>query len=258
MSNEPQTVEGRVALVTGGGAGIGRAVALMLARRGADIIVCDINEQTGQGVVAEVEALGRRAFAIPTDSSDEEQVDRLFAEGIRKLGKVDILVNNAGIVTTDPILDLTAETWDRVVAVHLRSTFLASRAFARDASTRDWGRIVNITSRAAYRGRAGIGPYAASKGAILAYSRVLAAETAQWGVTVNNVAPGTTLTPMVERAFPTVEGQAQEARSSGVITAPVRLADADEIAEAVLYFVGPNSSHTTGTTLHVNGGSFMP
>ncbi|BCB83765.1 beta-ketoacyl-ACP reductase [Phytohabitans suffuscus] len=251
-------MDGRVAMVTGGGAGIGRAAALMLAREGADIVVCDLNAGTGKAVAEEVEALGRRAIAIPTDSSDPDQVARLVEEAIRRLGKIDILVNNAGIVTTDTILALTPETWDRVVAVHLKSMFVCSQAVIRDMSGRDWGRIVNITSRAAYRGRAGVGPYSAAKGGMLAYSRVLAAETAQWGITVNNVAPGTTLTPMVERAFPTTDGQAQEARSSGVITAPVRLAEADEIAGAVLYLCGPLSGHTTGTTIHVNGGSFMP
>ncbi|WP_457967025.1 SDR family oxidoreductase [Arthrobacter sp. D1-29] len=255
---DQQAVAGRVAMVTGGGAGIGRSTALMLAHQGADVVICDIHEENGRIVASEIEAIGRRAVVIPTDSADEDQVERLVAEGIRELGKIDILVNNAGIISTDPILELTAETWDRVVAVHLRSTFLSARAVVRDMSSRDWGRIVNVTSRAAYRGRAGIGPYAASKGAILAYSRVLAAETAQWGVTVNNVAPGTTLTPMVERAFPQPEAQAEEARSSGVITSPVRLAEADEIAGAVLYLCGLYSGHITGTTIHVNGGSFMP
>src|ERR1700712_711817 len=133
MTNEERTpaVENRVAMVTGGGGGIGRAAALMLAREGADIVICDINGDKGVSVVKEVEALGRRAISIPTDSSDEEQVEHLVAEGVRQLGKIDILVNNAGIVTTDPILELSTEDWDRVVAVHLRSTFLASRAVVR-------------------------------------------------------------------------------------------------------------------------------
>ncbi|SDZ49026.1 SDR family NAD(P)-dependent oxidoreductase [Herbiconiux ginsengi] len=258
MTSESRgNVEGHVAMVTGGASGIGRATALMLAREGADIVVCDLNAEGGESLVAEVEALGRRAVAIPTDSTDEGQVAWLVAAGLDRLGKIDILVNNAGIVTTDRTVDLEKAAWDRVVAVHLGSMFVATKAVLADMRTRRWGRIVNVTSRAAHRGRIGNGPYAAAKGGMLAYGRVLAMETAEWGITVNNVAPGNTLTPMLASVFPTPESQADEARSSGHITVPTRLIDADEIAGAVLYFCGPYSDQTTGTTLHVNGGSFM-
>jgi len=251
-------LEGRVAMVTGGGSGIGRASALMLAREGADIVVCDISPEAGQRVVAEVEALGRGAVGFPTDSSDRLQVQELTKAGAERFGKIDILLNNAGIGAYSTIRDLTDEIWDRIVAVHLRSMFLCSQAVVEHMIPQGWGRIVNIISRAAFRGRAGTGPYAAAKGGMLAYSRVLAAETAPWGITVNNVAPGTTLTPMTIGGFPSEQARDQEARSSGVITQPVRLAEADEMAGAVLYLCGPYSAHVTGTTLHVNGGSYMP
>ncbi len=250
-------LEGRVAMITGGGKGIGRACALMMAREGANIVVCDIDPDV-KSVVAEVEALGRAALFTPTDSSNKVQVDRLVKEGVQRFGKIDILVNGAGIVRPATLRELTEETWDRVLAVHLKSMFLCSQAVVESMIPQRWGRVVNITSRAAHKGRPGTGPYAAAKAGMLGYARVLAAELAQWGITVNNVAPGTTLTPMAAARFPTAEQQAQEARSSGVITQPVRLAEADEIAAAVLYFCGDHSGHTTGTTLHVNGGTFMP
>lgn len=245
-------------MVTGGGSGIGRASAMMLAREGADIVICDIDDAAGQKVAAEVEALGREALASPTDSSDSAQVNRLVERAGKRFGKLDIVVNNAGIVSQATIRELTEESWDRTVAVHLKSMFLCSQAALELMIPGGWGRIVNIISRAAFKGRAGTGPYSAAKGGMLAYSRVLAVETAQWGVTVNNVAPGTTLTPMVEAGFPTEDIRAQEARSSGVITQPMRLAEADEIAAAVLYLCGTHSDHVTGTTLHVNGGTYMP
>jgi NAD(P)-dependent dehydrogenase (short-subunit alcohol dehydrogenase family) len=251
-------LDDRVAMVTGGGSGIGRASALMLAREGADIVVCDIDGEAGKRVVAEVEALGRAGFAEPTDSSDSGQVNRLVEQAAERFGKVDILVNSAGIARQATIRELTEDMWDRVLAVHLKSTFLCSQAVIEHMIPGGWGRIVNIISRAAFKGRAGTGPYAAAKAGMLGFSRVLAVETAQWGITVNNVAPGTTLTPMVEAGFPTEEIQREEARSSGVITQPARLAEADEIAAAVLYLCGSHSDHVTGTTMHVNGGTYMP
>lgn len=251
-------LEGRVAMVTGGGSGIGRAAVMMLAREGADIVICDVDAKAGQAVVAEVEALGRVALALPTDSSDGDQVRRLVKEAAERFGRIDILVNSAGIAIAGTIRELTEDLWDRIIAVHLKSMFLCSQAAVEHMIPQGWGRIVNIISRAAFKGRAGTGPYSAAKGGMLAYSRVLALETAQWGITVNNVAPGTTLTPMVQRGFTTREAQEAEARSSGVVTQPVRLAEADEIAAAVLYLCGSHADHVTGTTLHVNGGSFMP
>ncbi len=182
----------------------------------------------------------------------------LVEASVDRFGKIDILVNNAGIAQQAAVRELTEDMWDRMIAVHLRSMFICSQAAIEHMIPQGWGRIVNIISRAAFKGRAGTGPYAAAKGGMLAYSRVLAVETAQWGITVNNVAPGTTLTPLVMQGFNTEEIRSQEARSSGVITQPVQLAEADEIAGAVLYLCGPYSGHVTGTTLHVNGGSFMP
>ncbi|MEE9284613.1 MAG: SDR family NAD(P)-dependent oxidoreductase [Dehalococcoidia bacterium] len=251
-------VEGHVAMVTGGGSGIGRACALMLAQEGADIVIADVDAASGEKVAREIEALGRGALSVATDTSVKDQVRKIVAEGTGRFGKIDILVNNAGIGAGAPVRELAEVVWDRVVSVHLKSMFLCSQAVMESMIQQGWGRIVNTISRAAFRGRAGAGPYTAAKGGMLAFSRVLAAETAQYGITVNNVAPGTTVTPMVEAAYGTIELQEQEARSSGVITTPVRLAWPEEIATAVLYYCGPHSDHVTGMTIHVNGGSYMP
>ncbi|MCH8190549.1 MAG: SDR family oxidoreductase [Chloroflexi bacterium] len=251
-------VEGHVAMVTGGGSGIGRACALMLAQEGADIVVADIDAAAGERVAGEVKALGRDALTLATDTSVKSQVRKIVAEGTARFGKIDILVNNAGIGAGGPVRDLDEAVWDRVVSVHLKSMFLCSQAVMESMIQRGWGRIVNTISRAAFRGRAGVGPYSAAKGGMLAFSRVLAVEAAQYGITVNNVAPGTTVTPMVEAAYDTLELQEEEARTSGVVTTPVRLAWPEEIAAAVLYYCGPHSDQVTGMTIHVNGGSYMP
>lgn len=251
-------VDGHVALITGGGAGLGRAISLMLASEGAAIIVADIDAARAEAVATEVREAGGDALGIAVDTTDESQVDDAVTRGIEHFGKIDILVNNAGIVTTSPMLDLSVDDWDRVVAVHLRSTFLCTRAVGREMAHRSWGRIVNIISRAAFRGRVGNGPYAAAKGGILAVSRVMAQEFAGFGVTVNNVAPGTAVTPMFQDIFPLPEQEVEEAVRSGVVTEPKRLLHPDEIAAAVLYLCGPLSDQITGTTLHVNGGSHMP
>ena len=250
-------VQGHVAMITGGGSGIGRATALMLAREGADVLIADINGDAAEKVAGEGAALGRRSLGVKTDTTVKSEVQRAVAQGIERLGKIDILLNAAGIGMRTPVRQLDEDVWDHVIAVHLKSMFLCSQAVIDSMIQNGWGRIVNITSRAAYKGRTGTGPYAAAKGGMLAFSRVLANELGEHGITVNNVAPGTTVTPMVEQGFGGAEAQAQEAIDSGVILNPVRLARADEMARAVLYFCGPDSDHTTGATLHVNGGTFI-
>ncbi len=253
-------VEGHVAMVTGGGSGIGRASALAMAGQGADIVIADINAEVAGKVATEVEGMGGAALAMETDTSSKAAVDRIVKAGLERFGKIDILVNAAGIGAMVPVREMSEELFDRVLAVHAKSTFLCSQAVLDSMIQQGWGRIVNITSRASVKPRAGTSAYAAAKAAMLGFSRALAAEVGEQGITVNNVAPGVTLTNMTsppERTA-TAEHQVEEQRMLGVLTHPLRYAHPEEIAEAVLYFCGPNSDHTTGMTLHVNGGSFMP
>ena len=252
-------VGGRVAMVTGGGSGIGRACAMMMAKEGADIVVADIDGDHGESVAKAVQGIGRGAVALPTDTSKKDQVQRIVKAGIDRFGKIDILVNAAGIPGGPTVRDMPEELFDRVLAVHLKSTFLCSQAVLDSMMAQRWGRIVNITSRAAWKGRAGSSVYAAAKAGMTGFSRCLAVEVGPYGITVNNVAPGFVVTPMTstQGRFATEELQVKEQERLGAVAYPLRFCRPEEIAEAVLYFCGPNSGQTTGATLHVNSGTVM-
>ena len=250
--------ENRVAILTAGAGGFGSASARMMAREGADIVIADVDEASSRQLVEEIQGLGRRAIFVPTDVSKKSDAQRLAKTAGDKFGRVDILVNIAGIGLSAPLEEMAEEDFDKVLAVHLKGTFLCSQAAIPYMKKNNWGRIVNIISRAAFKPRVGVGAYSAAKGAILAMSRVLAAEVAQYGINVNCVAPGTALTKMVKQGMSTEEAQMNEARTSGVITRPIRLAHPEEIAGAIVFLCSTPSAHITGSTIHVNGGTFMP
>ncbi len=250
--------EGRVMMVTGGGGGIGRATSLMAAREGATIVSADINADNAGKVAAEVEALGREALAMETDTTDKAQVDRIVAAANDRFGKIDILINAAGLANGAPFLEHTGELLDQVVASHLKSMMFASQAVLPKMIEQRYGRIVNITSRAGWRGRPGTAAYGAAKAAMTGMARVMAAEFGEFGVTVNNVAPGMVLSPMTRDAYASMDDQVEEQIRAGSVIQPHRLATEDEIAQALLYFCGPNTDQVTGMTLHVNAGTVMP
>ncbi|HZY60706.1 MAG TPA: SDR family NAD(P)-dependent oxidoreductase, partial [Candidatus Binataceae bacterium] len=224
---------------------------------GADIVIADVDEASAQELVREIKALGRRAIFVPTDVSIKADARKLAQAAADAFGRVDILINIAGNSLGAPLEEMAEADFDKVIAIHLKGTFLCSQAAIAHMKKNHWGRIVNIISRAAFKPRVGMGAYSAAKGAILAMSRVLAAEVAQYGINVNCVAPGTALTKMVRHGFPTPEDQMREATTSGVITRPVRLAHPEEIAGAIVFLCSTPSAHITGSTIHVNGGTFM-
>jgi 3-oxoacyl-[acyl-carrier protein] reductase len=250
--------ENRVAILTAGAGGFGSATARMMAKEGADIIVADIDEKSAQELVREIQGMGRRAMFVPTDVTKKADAQKLAKTAAETFGRVDILVNIAGNSLAAPLEEMSEADFDLVIAIHLKGTFLCSQAAIPYMKRNNWGRIVNIISRAAFKPRVGVGAYSAAKGAILSMSRVLAAEVAQYGINVNCVAPGTALTKMVRQGFPTAEDQMREATTSGVITRPVRLAHPEEIAGAIVFLCSTPSAHITGSTIHVNGGTFMP
>ncbi len=250
-------VQEHVALVTGGGNGIGKATSLLLAREGAQIVVADIDGAAAEVVAKEVQSGGGEAISVRTDISVKAETVAAVRNGVDRFGKIDILANCAGIMTHAPFREMGEEMWDHTLAVNLKGYFLMSQAVLESMAGLGWGRIVNIASRVIFRGRPNMVAYAASKGGVLAMSKSMAVELAELGITVNVIAPGITLTGMTGTSVPE-EAQAEFVKSDGQVATPMRYNLPEEMAEAVLYFCGPNSDHTTGMTIHVNGGSFMP
>jgi 3-oxoacyl-[acyl-carrier protein] reductase len=240
-----------VALVTGAAQGIGKAVALLLARNGAEIIVSDINLEKAEETAKEVQALGRKALAIKVDVAKLDDVEKMVGAILARFGQVDILVNNAGIARDKLILRMTEEDWDAVLNINLKGTFNCTKAVVRHMSKQRSGKIVNIASVVGEMGNAGQGNYAASKAGVIGFTKTIAREFAQRGINVNAIAPGYIETPMTD-ALP------DKAKEELKRLIPMdRLGKPEDVAEAVLFLVSEASSYITGQVLNVNGGIYM-
>ena len=245
-----RSLVGHTALVTGGSRGIGKAIALRLARDGASIGIVGLRSR-GEEVVAQIQALGARALFVQADISHSEDVVRMVEETSGVLGTIDILVNNAAITDYEysSAWELQEEKWDRICEVNLKGTFLCCRAVLPPMLDQDWGRIINISSTSGINGGTSGVHYAASKGGVIALSKALAREVAGHGVTVNVVAPSKIDTDMFRMAAPGAK------REETIGRIPVgRLGQPEDIAEAVAYFAGEEAAYTTGQVLVVSGG----
>lgn len=241
----------RVALVTGSSSGIGRGVALAFAREGADVIVnhpSAAEAHAAADLVAAIGQLGRRAMACQADVSDEAAVAAMAQTALEGFGRVDILVNNAGVAAGAPVQDITVADWDRVLAVHLRGTFLVTRALLPQMLARGSGRIINTASQLAYKGAPGFAHYTAAKGAILSFTRTLALELGRSGITANCVAPGATRTPMLED----VPEEVLDAIRAGIPLG--RLAEVDDIVPSYVFLASEDARHYQGQCISPNGG----
>ncbi|MFP4056603.1 MAG: SDR family NAD(P)-dependent oxidoreductase [Candidatus Brocadiia bacterium] len=248
-------LEGKTALVTGSSTGIGRAIALALARNGADVAVnYRSSEKEARDAGQEIEGLGRRCVVVQADVSRKDDVRRLFQEVEAALGpRLDILVNNAGsLVRREAIAEMAEETFDTVVAVNLKSVFLCSQA-AIPRLPDETGRVVNISSIAARNGGGpGASIYASAKAAVSCFTKALAKELAPRGIRVNGIAPGVIETPFHER-FSSAETMEMFRQKTPL----GRNGQPDELVGAALYLVSPEASFTTGETIEVNGGMLM-
>jgi len=241
------SLEGKVALVTGGSRGIGRAIALAFAERGARVAFCHPGDPVAAATLQDIKAVSD-GLEVVADVADEAQVEAFFDAAGQAFGTPDILVNNAGILRENPLAETDVAEFDRVIAVNLRGTFLASRAFVRRTNK---GRIINIASDLGILGREEMAAYTASKGAVIALTRTLALELAP-DILVNAIAPGSTETDMTS---PASMSPAQIAKD---LDTPLhRFGRPEEIAAMACFLAGSESSFVTGQCYGVNGGSVM-
>ena len=252
-------LEGKGAVVTGGGRGIGAAVARALAEEGASVVVSARSQDEIEAVAEELRADGHAAWAVPCDVTDPAQVFGLAEAAGEHLGQADILVNNAGTVTSAPLKALTLELWNRILAVNATGVFLCTKAFLPGMVERGWGRVVNVASIAGKTGGPYISAYSASKHAVIGFTRSVAAEVATSGVTVNAVCPGYVDTPMTDRSVDRIvekTGADPEAvRETMRRTSPQnRLMEPEEVALAVVNLCHPGAKGINGQAIVVDGG----
>jgi NAD(P)-dependent dehydrogenase (short-subunit alcohol dehydrogenase family) len=250
-------LNGKVAIVTGGANGIGRAIVQQFADNGASVVIADVEQGPAEQAAREVEAGGGVCTALPADVTDGPAMERLAAETEARFGRIDILVNNAGINSNHrvPIHEYTLEDWNRIISVDLTGTFLTSRAVIPALLRAGHGSIVNVSSIAGVVPLRLQSAFVAAKAGVANLTRSMAAELGEQGLRVNCVAPGSTLTRGTEALFYGADGKFNDKAASLISHIPLgRPGTSEEIAAAVLFLVAPEASYVTGVILPVDGG----
>ncbi|MFZ5631224.1 MAG: SDR family NAD(P)-dependent oxidoreductase [Bacillota bacterium] len=244
----------KVAIVTGAGRGIGRATAEIFSGEGAKVAVADLDFESAVRVAGEIESAGGDALAVKVDIAEKSSVEDMVEAVLQKYGRVDILVNNAGWDKVEPFMDSTEETWDKVVAINLMGAINCCRAVLPTMISRQYGKIVCVSSDAGRVGSSGEAVYSAAKGGVLAFSKTLAREMARYNININCVAPGPTDTPL----FAATAASNPKIAEAMVKRIPLRrLGQPSDIAYAVLFLASDEAAYITGQTISVNGGLNM-
>ena len=246
-----KSLKGKVALVTGAATGIGKAIAMEMARRGASVVINYIGKpDSAQDAVNAIKRENGTAVAIEADVSNSEQVSRMIAQTVSQLGHIDVLVNNAGIEKEVPFLELAEDDWDRIIAVDLKGPFLCTQAAAREMAKRGKGTVINISSVHEDLPFPGYAPYCAAKGGLRMLCRDVALELAKFKINIVNVAPGAIDTPINERTLKNPEKVLALKREIPL----GRVGEPAEVAKLVCYLASDDASYITGTTVVIDGG----
>jgi len=247
-------LEDKIAIVTGGGQGIGKAIAKCLAEEGAKVVVADIDEKTAKSVATGILTDNGLATAIQVDVTKSKEVARVFKQVLTEYGRIDILVNNVGYNKLQPFVENTEDFWDMMIAVNLKSAIICSRIALDNMMEHKYGKIINISSDSGLSGSSGCVVYSAAKGGVISFTKALAWEVADYNINVNCVAPGPTQTPLWDRFI----REKPEILDNVIQTTPQkRVGKPEEIASAVIFLASDEAEWMTGQTLSVSGGFVM-
>lgn len=255
MSIPTLTVPGKVALITGGRVGIGKAFALAFAEAGADVAICSRTDETGLEAVAnEIRKLGRHALAIKADVSRKDDVENMVKKTVAELGDIDILINNAGIFVQRPLLEIEEDVWDEVININLKGCYLCSQAVSRLMVERKKGNIINIASTDGFKALPPEAAYCVSKAGVIMLTRLFARELGKYNIRVNAIAPWVVKTPMVAASGVASEDADEYTKAEWASLPLKRFGETDDIVGAALYLASDAASWITGHTLVVDGG----